>query len=84
MEQLTIAVPTGLTEERKASLAGWLAELAKAATDPVSFLDDDPLLQAEALRRLRAGIEDVGSGRFCGSSEAKRRLSLHSERNPAG
>ncbi len=82
MKQLIVELPYDLSEEVGVQLAGWLTDLARRAADTASFLDHDPASQAEALRRIRAGIDDVEAGRFSGSPEAKQRLTGLPHRDP--
>jgi len=74
MDELTIPIPEGLADDRKAALAGWLADLAKQTTTDSAAFEHDPAVRAEITRRLRAGLADADAGRLCDSTAAKRRI----------
>jgi predicted transcriptional regulator len=74
MDHLTIPIPEGLPEDRKADLAGWLTDLARQATAGPASFEDDPQVRAEIVRRIRAGRADADAGRVCDSTTAMRRL----------
>lgn len=74
MDHITIPIPEGLPEDRKSEIVGWLTDLARQVTSDGPSLDDDPAIRAEAIQRIKRGMVDVETGRFCDSSEARRRL----------
>ena len=74
MDHITIPIPDGITEDRKADIADWLTDLARQVTSDEASLDDDPEVRAQVTRRIKRGMADVDAGRFCDSTEARRRL----------
>jgi len=74
MDHINIPIPDGMNEEQKAELIRWLkyqVELATAGPQPG---EDDPAWRAEAVRRVKRGMEDIKAGRVMSSAEARRQL----------
>ncbi|MHC4994390.1 MAG: hypothetical protein ACYTGQ_04975 [Planctomycetota bacterium] len=84
MDHITIPIPDGIAEDRKAELTEWLTGLANAFAGDGPSLDDDPAVREEITRRIKQGMADVEAGRFCDSVEARRRLDEKLRIDPRG
>ncbi|MGB0766326.1 MAG: hypothetical protein ACPGYV_01300 [Phycisphaeraceae bacterium] len=84
MDHINIPIPDGMDEEQKAELIRWLhyqVELATAGPQPG---EDDPEWRAEAVRRVKRGLEDIKAGRVMTSAECRRQLDEKLGINRAG
>ena len=78
MDHLTIPIPEGISEDRKADIAGWLTDMASQVTTDGPAIDDDPEVRAEAIRRIKQGMAEIEAGQGVDGHEAMRRIA---ERN---
>jgi predicted transcriptional regulator len=78
MDHLTIPIPDGISEARKAEIAGWLTNMASQLTDESVAIDDDPAVRSDAIRRIKQGMAEIDAGQGVDGHEAMRRIA---ERN---
>ena len=84
MDQIKINIPDGMDDEQKAELVRWLQYQVDLATASPQPGESDPAWRAEAVRRIKRGLEDVKAGRVMTSDEARRRLDEKLGINRAG
>lgn len=74
MGQININIPDGMDESQKAELTKWLQRQAELATAEPLPCEDDPEWRAEAVRRIKRGMEDIKAGRVFTSDQIRREL----------
>ncbi len=84
MEHINIPIPDGMNAEHKAELIRWLQYQVELATAGPLPGESDPAWRAEAVRRVKRGLEDVKAGRVMTSAEARRQLDAKLGINQAG
>lgn len=76
MDQININIPDDMDESQKAELAQWLQHQAELATAKPLPCEDDPEWRAEAVRRVKRGLEDIKAGRVTTSDQIRRELDV--------
>ncbi len=74
MDQLSVPIPDGLADQRKAELSAWFADLALQVAASASALDAEPGVRAQALRRIRQGLAEIEAGQGVDGHQAMRRI----------
>lgn len=73
MDHLTIPIPDGLSESRKADIAGWLTDMASQVT-----AEDATAVRTEVAQAIKQGMAEIDAGRGVDGHEMMRRIA---ERN---
>ena len=83
MAELKTDIPDELDRRLKSYLDAHngedLASLTARALDGALSFDEDPLLQAELIRKTRQGFADVDAGRVADSLQATREIAAEKE-----
>lgn len=83
MDQININIPDDMDEAQKAELAQWLQRQVEFATAKPLPCEDDPVWRAEAVRRVKRGMEDIKAGRIVTSEQIRRELDAKLGIDPA-